>query len=717
MFYKSSTCLLALIGNPNVGKTTLFNTLTNSNEHTGNWHGVTVAEKEKVVRFDNKIFKVIDLPGIYSLSPYSREEEVAVDYLLSHDLSVINICDANVLERNLYLTLSLLECGINPTIVVNFDNEVVKSGTIYDYKKLSQILGIGIIKNDFKAFSEFYKKISHLGQTQKNITLPYLKFLPIFEVLEVLNPQQLDRFHGKENYVSIKLLEKDEFVMDKLNLSEEQMKKLQSIQQRKDYMTYIAKLRYDFICSTLQSCTKSHTHKVYGKHKIDKFILNKYLAIPIFFLILCGIFYVTFSSLGAYLSEGIKFLIDNYVGVPLKNLLQLIHAPAWIMGLVIDGIIGGVGGIFSFIPQIVLLFFFLSILEDSGYISRLAFSFEEIFYKFGLSGKSVFTLLMSFGCTTSSILTTRTIEDKNTRIKTAMISPYMSCSAKLPIYAVIGGAFFGKGNIFIIVGLYMLGVVVALLVSRLLSKGKLKSGEVSFILEFPPYRFPSVKRIFNLIYENCKLFVVKVFTILLSFSVIVWIMQNFSFRFEYLPSTLNSQSMLQTIGTFLTPLFAPIGLDNWGVVVSLLVGIMAKEMVVGTMAIINKIPPSSDFNRELGMSLLSTSYIISFTPATAVVMLVFSLLYLPCISTIAVMKKEIGAKMTFLSCTMQLVVTYSLCLVLYNLLTGGFMTRLLVILGLIIAIIAILIYSYKLTKRKGHCLNCIQNCSKKHFIK
>ncbi len=294
-----------------------------------------------------------------------------------------------------------------------------------------------------------------------------------------------------------------------------------------------------------------------------------------------------------------------------------------------------------------------------------------------------------------------------------MISPFMSCSAKLPIYAVIGGAFFGKGNIFIIVSLYLLGVIVALIISKILSKGSLKSGEVSFILEFPPYRLPSIKRVLYIIYDNCKSFVIKVSTILLSFSVIVWILQNFSFRFEYVPTSLSAQSMLQVIGTFISPIFAPIGLGNWGIVVSLLVGIMAKEMVVGTMAIINKIPPSSDFNRELGFSLISSGYVINLSLPTAIIMMVFSLLYFPCISTIAVMKKEIGGRMTLFSCVLQFIVAYMICLVLYNLLIGGILTRILMIIGLIIGVISIFVVSYRLNKKGNFCLRCGRRCSSK----
>ena len=426
------------------------------------------------------------------------------------------------------------------------------------------------------------------------------------------------------------------------------------------------------------------------------------------------IFYITFSSVGSYLSSLLKNFLDKILGAPIKKFLINISSPAWIVGLFTVGIFESVGGLFSFIPQIVLLFLFLSILEDSGYMSRLAFCFEDILYSIGLSGKSVFTIIMSFGCTTSAILTARNIEDRNARIKTAIISPYMSCSAKLPIFAVIGGAFFSKGNIFVIISLYLLGVIIAILVSLFLNKFFIKSGERSFILEFPPYRKPSVKRVSFLIWQNCKQFVIKVGTILLSFSVIVWILQNFTFDFQYVTNTLNQKSILQVVGESLSILFKPIGLDNWGIVASLIVGIMAKEMVVSTMAIINKIPTTDNFESQLGLSLIANGFAISLSPLTAVVMLIFSLLYMPCISTIAVLKKEIGFKYTLLSCLLQFSVAYFICFIVYNLCAGSMLLKVLSIFS-VVGIIVFAIYFSFFKKDKCKNCSCFQNCKNKGF--
>lgn len=701
---------IVLIGNPNVGKTTLFNFLTKSFEHTGNWHGVTVDKKEKKFEYEGKTYNVVDVPGLYSLTSFSFEEQVSIDYLLKNDSYIINICDANVLNRNLYLTLQLLEMGKSPILVINFDKEIKKKGLVYDYDALSKKLNLDVVTHDKLLKSKIIDRIKNLKQTP--IRLEYLSYLPISNVLSILTTKQLSMLNVKKEFIAIKLLEKDENLKKLLNLTPEQEKALDKIVLNKDYLTLIAKLRYEYIDRLIKSITVKDAKLTYGKFKIDKLILNKFFAVPLFFLILFSIFFLTFSSVGAFLSEGLNYLIDNFIGVPITNLLIKINAPAWIIGLFSNGIIAGVGGLLSFIPQIVLLFLFLSLLEESGYLSRLAFLFEDLFYRFGLSGKSIFTILMSFGCTTSAVLTSRNIEDKNTKIKTAMISPYMSCSAKLPIYAVIGGAFFGKGNILIIISMYIIGVIVGLIVSNILSKTILKSNERSFILEFPPYRKPSFKQIFIVIVQNCKAFIIKVATILLSFSVIVWILQNFTFRFEYIPTGNSGVSMLQTIGEYLSIIFRPIGLDNWGIVVSLIVGIMAKEMVVGTMAIINKIPNSTNFNLDLGLSFITSGFVISFSPLTAFIMIVFSLLYMPCISTIAVLKKEIGLKYTILTCLLQFVVAYLICFIIYQIAVGSILAKILISLLVIVAIVFLFVLSRKITNKKGICGFDCKNCKK-----
>ncbi len=699
-----------LVGNPNVGKTTLFNSLTNSFEHTGNWHGVTVDKKEKQIENFGKKYDLVDLPGLYSLSSFSFEEQVSIDYILKNSGIVIDILDGNVLNRNLYLTLGLIEMNISPVIFVNFAKEIKEKGTFYDYKKLSQILGLSVIAQEDKINKNTLEKITEKNEKKIN-TLPYLSKLPISEIKEILTKEQLEKFSGKENFICIKILEQDDTIFEKLSLTEIQKKRISRILEKEDYLTRISTLRFEYIAQLMKEITVKKGESVYGKHKIDKIILNKFLCFPIFLLILFCIFFITFSSVDAFLSQGLKELFD-IIAIPIKQFLIDINSPLWVVGLFSTAIISGVGGLLSFIPQIVLLFLFLSLLEDSGYMSRLAFSFEEIFYKFGLSGKSIFTILMSLGCSTTAVMTARNIEDKNTKLKTAMLTPYMSCSAKLPIYAVIGGSFFGKGNILVIVSMYVLGLIVALIVSNILNRGKLRSGERSFILEFPPYRLPNFRRVFTVIWQNCKSFVVKVSTILLSFSVIVWILQNFSFTFAYIPTSTYAVSMLETVGKWLCFIFAPIGLGNYGIVVSLLVGVMAKEMVVATMAIINKVPNTNNFDEQLGASFLTSGFVITFSPVTAIVMMVFSLLYLPCVSTMAVLKQEIGLKWTLFACTLQFSIAYGICFLIYNFATGSAVAKILIGFSVLLGTFLLLFFSKKLCE-KSPCCNF--NC-KKCFI-
>ena len=709
---------IVFVGNPNVGKTTLYNKITGSFEHVGNWHGVTVEKKEKIVSFDGEKYNFVDLPGLYSTSSYSFEEQVSIDHLLCSHGKIVNVCDANVLERNLLLTLELIEFGASPILAINFSDEIRKRKIFYNYNILSALLGCKVVVCDNLSRPKLIEEF--VCTKSGNANLPYLKSLPLKEILSILTPNQISILGGRKNYIAIKLLEQDEFVENKLGLTNEQRIKIANISHAKDYVTLLAELRFEYINQILSKCQVVEKRSTYGKFAIDKIILNKYLCLPIFLGLMFLIFYITFSSVGAWLSDLLKTFIDTCIGVPISNFLIRINAPNWVVGLFAQGVIGGVGGLLSFIPQIVLLFFFLSLLEDSGYMSRLAFSFEELFYRFGLSGKSIFTILMSFGCTTTAVLTSRNLEDKNAKIKTAMLSSYMSCSAKLPIYAVIGGAFFGRGNILIIAGLYLLGIVAGLVMASIFNKKILKSGERSFVLEFPPYRFPDFRRIISVIYQNCKMFVTKVATILLSFSVIVWIMQNFTFKFEYMPTVRSGRSMLEIVGEYLAVLLRPIGLGNWGIAVSLLVGVMAKEMVVGTMAIVNKIPTTSDFDKTLGVSFLTSGFAIGFTPLTAVIMMVFSLLYLPCISTIAVMRKEIGRMWTFVSCLTQFAAAYAICFLIYNIFSNTLLAQILIGFGAVLLVIWLFVYIRRKIKSKGFaaamccgsCNGCSHNCNK-----
>lgn len=416
------------------------------------------------------------------------------------------------------------------------------------------------------------------------------------------------------------------------------------------------------------------------------------------------------------LSDFLRELIQNLIGGNLVAWVKSFCKIAWVVDLLETGIIGGVGTLLSFLPQVILLFFFLSLIEDSGYLARIAFLFEDMFSKLGLSGKSVYALLMSFGCGTTAALTARNMEDENAKIKTAILTPYMSCSAKLPIYAVIGGAFFGVGNVFIIFALYLLGVVVALLLSLFLEQKLLKSKEQSFILEFPEYKMPSIKRIFNILWENVKLFLIRIGTIIFALNIIIWLFQSFSFSFKFVPTSVGQISMLQRIGTVFAPIFAPLGFGNWGATSALIAGIAAKEVIVSSIAMFNDINIFGDSMKSQTMrSILDPAAVVFFSPSSAISFMVFCLLYSPCMPTISVFRKEIGRKWTWLAIIIQFFIAYAVSLVLYNIFTlvqiWGGLYVLLCFLGVFVITLSIF-YTIDCYKNNRFCNYKCDKCKK-----
>ena len=667
-----------LLGNPNTGKTTLFNTLTKSNEHTGNWHGVTVDSKEKKFIYNNQTFNLVDLPGIYSLTPLSYEEEVAVDYLYTHrETLVVNIVDINNIYRNLYLTLELIMLNQPTILVINETTKPQNSLYNIDEKKLQKILGINVLKlnaENVKEINNLKKQIFNFYNNKNSQFLvnkgkiAKIKNNKINELLQ--QTTNLIKNHYDKNlkfndeFIAYKCLENDEKIINKLNLSLSQKSTLK-ILQNEIKLDDLVKEKYEQIDHIFEVANVKKTKKVYGKSIVDKVVLNKYLALPIFLLTMLAIFYLTFFSFGAFLSEQLSNFIQTTVKNGVLSLVKSITNSAIIYDFFATAIIGGLGSVFSFLPQVVILFLCLGILEDSGYLSRVAFSLDDIFSKIGLSGKSVYTLLMGFGCSTTACLTARTMEDKYSQIKTAMLAPYMSCSAKLPIYAVIGSAFFGASNVFVIFAMYMLGVVVALLLSVFYEKTFLKSRAQSFILEFPPYRLTKPKRLLNLAFDNIKMFLVRIGSLLISVNIIVWILANFSFTFAFI-KTDGGTSMLETLGKILSPIFIPLGFGSWGATSALLAGLVAKEIIVSSIAMFNGIVAGSDtINSKISQSLRIATNPVCFTPASALSYMVFCLLYSPCLATIAVLRKEVGKKWTFISIIVQFVVAYIMALIVY----------------------------------------------------
>lgn len=690
-----------LVGNPNAGKTTLFNSFTRANEHVGNWHGVTVENKQKSFMVGNEEFALVDTPGIYSLCPLSFEEEVAVDTIFANlDKKIINLCDQNNLARNLYLTLCLLEKGCDVVLVIN---EIDKKPIFkVDCAKLSAALGIDVVlvNAEKKIGLDKLKECLTRGKDD-NKPLPYLRKLD-------------DVKNVKDKYEIVKAYEKDEkFFEKRLHFSDEKAKK-EKIKQLFDSvpensMQILAKGRYDFIDEILFECT-TRTKAVYGKSKIDRMALNKWLAFPVFILILAGIFYLTFFSLGALLSDWLNAFL-NLVTSPILGAIESHFGQASALyDLFNTAIFGGVGTVLSFLPQVALLFFFLSVLEDSGYMSRIAFIFEDILGRIGLSGKSVYTLLMGFGCSTTAIMTSRNMDDKNAKIKTAILCPYMSCSAKIPIYTVIGGAFFGASNIFAILGLYLLGVVVALVISKILDATILKSKKQSFILEFPPYRITSAKRVGKILWKNVKEFLMRVGSVMVAMNIIIWVLSSFSFRFAYVAG--EGGSMLEGIGRFIAPIFTPLGFGNWAIASSLLAGLVAKEVVVSSIAMFNGIDAGA--SKLISQSLLLSSSVVFFASGASVIsFLSFCLLYTPCIASVSMLLQEIGKKWTLISIVIQLFAAYVVSFVLYNIFFAfeifGFFKVFLVILSVLLVISAFF-FIFKRIKRKKLCAHC-DGCS------
>ncbi len=657
-----------LVGNPNTGKTTLFNSLTKSNEHVGNWHGVTVSEKEKVFDIEGKECVLVDLPGLYSLTPLSFEEEVASEYIFGNpSCPVINICDINNLRRNLFLTLQLKKIANDFLLFVN----------TFKSSKKDKVLK--------EKIDEAEKVLKKLG----------VKFF----IGDASNKKDIKKFKIQ--------LSKTAFEEKSVGSVKNEFSK-----NREDFLEVNGKA-FKEISKLFED--KIETKKVYGTSKLDKILLNKYLALPVFFCILFLIFYLTFFSLGACLSNLMRELIQDVIGSKIVGLVKGATNVAWVIDLVETGIIGGVGSVLAFLPQVILLFFFLSLIEDSGYLARVAFLFEDIFSKVGLSGKSVYTLLMGFGCSTTAALTARNMEDKNAKIKTALLTPYMSCSAKLPIYAVIGGAFFGASNIFIIFGLYMLGVLVAVLLSSVLEQKVLKSKSQSFILEFPAYRIPSMKRVFNILWENVKLFLIRIGTIIFALNIVVWVLQSFSFTFKFV-QTDGGTSMLASIGSFLAPVFVPLGFGNWGAVSALVAGLVAKEVIVSSIAMFNGVNVSGDSLKSQTMrSILDPLAVVSFTPASALSFMIFCLLYSPCLATISVFKKEIGTRWTVISIVVQLMIAYLISFFVFNLYklieligVGNGIAVLIAIVAISISVIALI----GRLKKKRKCNGCCGNCEK-----
>lgn len=644
------TINVALVGNPNCGKSTLFNCLTKSHQHVGNWPGVTVEKKEGFLEYGETKINITDLPGAYSLSPCSFEEIITRNYLLENKIDVIvNVLDATNLKRNLYLTTQLLEFNKPVILALNMLDILKEENIEINFKKLEQTLKVPVIP--ISASKEINLKcLIESVINYKNIEVYHKKIYTEDILTAISNIEKILIKHNvplnKEflSWASVKLFGDDALIGHKLNLSKIANKEIEkqkdSVCLEKnniDRQTLIAIQRYDYLNKVCeQVITKKENKKAKFTEKLDNILLNRFFALPLFFLIMAFIFFVTFGSFGTFLKELIYSVICKDFGSMTYNFLHNLGASGWSKCLVKDGIIEGVGAVVSFLPQIIILFISLSFLEDSGYMARAAFIMDKPLKLLGLSGKAFVPLLMGFGCSVPAVLGTRILEKNEDKKRTIFMIPFMSCGAKMPIYAMFISIFFSEHQVFYIFSIYLLGIIVAIITALLLKGSSKDTSETSFIMELPNYKLPTFKSILYHVWEKIKDFLEKAGTVLLGASIIIWFLQSFSFNLQMV--TDNKESILAKIGAHIAPIFSLCGFNDWRASVSLLCGIVAKESVVSTMAILY----------NAGGASLNNLIAQNFSKASAYSFMTFALLCTPCIAALSAIKKELASRKLFI---------------------------------------------------------------------
>lgn len=653
----------ALVGNQNCGKTTLFNVLTGSNQHIGNFPGVTVDRKDGVIKgYPDTL--ITDLPGIYSMSPYSSEEIVTREFLLmDKPKGIINILDATNIERNLYLSMQLMELGIPMVIALNMMDEVRVNGGSVRINAIEELLGVPVIPISAAKGEGIEELVSHAIHVAKYQEKPQISDFCskdsavhrcIHGIMSLIS-DHADKAGYPERFAASKVVEGDSLVLKHLELEQNEKEMIEHIivqmeeECGMDRASAIADMRFAYIedvCKNTVVKPRESKERIRSQ-KIDKLLTGKYTGIPMFIAIMGLVFYLTFNVIGAALSNVLDILI-TFVTNGVDNLLTAMNVNSVLHALIIDGIFNGVGSVLSFLPIIVTLFFFLSILEDSGYMARVAFIMDKLLRKLGLSGRSIVPMLIGLGCSVPGVMASRTLSSERDRRMTVLLTPFMSCSAKVPIYAFFSAAFFPHYAALVMIGMYFIGIIVGIIMAFIFKKTLFKGEPVPFVMELPNYRMPGAKNVVHLLWEKAKDFLQKAFSIIFIATILIWFMQNFDIRLNVVADS--RQSILAVLAGMITPLFKPLGFGDWRLVTAILTGVMAKESVVSTISIL--------FGSTIEMvSVISAAGAMSF--------LVFCLLYTPCVAAIASVKKELGGKWAAYVVVIQCVVAWIAALITY----------------------------------------------------
>ncbi len=636
--------IFALAGNQNCGKTTLFNALTGSNQHVGNFPGVTVDQKVGLIRGTEH--KVVDLPGIYSIRPYTQEEIVTRDFILKEKPdAILNIVDATNIERNLYLTLQLMSLQIPMVIALNMMDELRGNGGSVDVQKMSQMLGVSVVPISAVKNEGVSELVERLIATAKAHEKPKVQdFCPdgavhrcIHAVCHVIEDHARNAGISRR-FSATKLIEGEEEFYELLKLNQNEKELIEHSIIEMEYDTgldrnaALADMRYNFIEDVCGKCVvraqQSKEHK--RSMEIDKVLTNRYLAIPLFVAIMGLVFFLTFNVIGAALSDLMAYAVDG-ITMFADSALTAYGINPIVHSLIIDGVFAGVGSVVSFLPLIVTLFFFLSILEDSGYMARVAFVMDKLLRKIGLSGRSFVPMLIGFGCSVPAIMATRTLSSNRDRKMTILLTPFMSCSAKIPIYSVFAAAFFPGKELLVMIVLYFGGMLMGVLVALLLKNTAFRGKPVPFVMELPNYRLPAAKSVVLMMWEKAKDFLTRAFTVIFVATVLIWFLQNFDLRLNVVENS--ADSILASVGRFVAPVFAPLGFGDWRMVTALVSGFSAKEAVVGTFGVILGVS-----TEQLRIALHEL-----FTVQSAASFLTFSLLYTPCVAAVAAIRRELGS--------------------------------------------------------------------------